>query len=69
MSSIPAGASTAEFIVESQGIRYRDDGTAPTATVGMPVAAGVSFQYSGTLSTLQFIEQTASAKLNVSYYK
>lgn len=53
---------------ETQGVRWRDDGTAPTATVGMPLAAGVTLQYDGDLTKIKFIEQTASAKLNISYY-
>ena len=65
----PVEASIAEIIVEAQGIRYRDDGTAPTASVGMPVAAGNAFQYSGDLSAIKFIQQTSGAILNVSYYK
>jgi hypothetical protein len=53
---------------ETQGVRWRDDGTAPSASVGMPLAAGVTLQYDGDLTKIQFIEQTASAKLNISYY-
>jgi hypothetical protein len=34
----------------------------------MPLAAGVTLQYDGDLSQIQFIEQAASAKLNVTYY-
>ena len=53
---------------EGKGVRWRDDGTAPTATVGMPLAAGVTLQYDGDLSQIKFIEQEATAKLNISYY-
>jgi hypothetical protein len=53
---------------ESQAVRWRDDGVAPTASVGMPLAAGVTLQYDGDLSQIRFIEQTAGAKLNVTYY-
>lgn len=53
---------------ETQGIRWRDDDVDPTASVGMPLAAGVSLQYDGDLTKIKFIEQTASAKLNVTYY-
>ena len=56
------------IIAESQGVRWRDDKTAPTATVGMPLAVGIPLQYDGDLTNIQFIEQTASAKLNISYY-
>lgn len=53
---------------ETQAVRWRDDGTAPTASVGMPLAVGVTLQYDGDLTKIQFIEQTASAKINISYY-
>jgi hypothetical protein len=53
---------------ETQAVRWRDDGVAPTASVGMPLAAGVTLQYDGDLTMIKFIEQTASAKLNISYY-
>ena len=53
---------------ETQGVRWRDDSVAPTASVGMPLAAGVTLQYDGDLSQIQFIEQIASAKLNITYY-
>lgn len=55
--------------VETQGVRWRDDGTAPTSSVGMPLTAGDTFTYSGDLSRLRFIEQTASAKINATYYR
>jgi hypothetical protein len=53
---------------EGAGVRWRDDGVAPTATIGMPLASGVTLQYDGDLSRIRFIQQTASATLNVSYY-
>lgn len=53
---------------EAQAVRWRDDGVAPTATVGMPLAAGATLQYDGDLSQVQFIEQTGGAKLNITYY-
>jgi hypothetical protein len=53
---------------ETQAVRWRDDGIAPTASVGMPLAVGVTLQYDGDLTQIKFIEQTASAKINISYY-
>ena len=53
---------------EAQGVRWRDDGTAPTASVGMPLAVGVTLQYDGDINQIQFIEQTGGAKLNITYY-
>ncbi len=54
---------------ETQNVRWRDDGTAPTASVGYLLAAGSELVYEGSLDKLRFIEVTASAKLNICYYK
>ena len=68
----PNGSATqanfAIIVAETQNVRWRDDGTDPTASVGMLLVAGVPFQYDGDLSRIKFIETTASAKVNVSYY-
>jgi hypothetical protein len=56
------------IVAETQSVRWRDDGVAPTASVGMLLATGVPLQYDGDLTNIKFIEQTASAKLNISYY-
>jgi len=58
----------AVIICETQAVRWRDDGTAPTSSVGMPLATGQPLSYDGNLTRIRFIEQTASAKINVSYY-
>lgn len=60
--------SLAIITAETKGVRWRDDGVDPTSTVGMPLAAGTTLQYDGDLTKIKFIEQEASAKLNVSYY-
>lgn len=67
--TVPAGATIIEFITEAQAVRYTDDGTTtPTATVGMPVAVGTLFRYSGDLTAIKFIRQAAGAILNISFY-
>jgi hypothetical protein len=66
--TVPSGATMALIVPETQAVRWRDDGVAPTASVGMPVAVGESLNYDGDLNRIRFIEQTASAKINVSYY-
>lgn len=64
------GVVTTAFVIpETQAVRYRDDGTDPTASVGQPLAVGVLLEYTGSLSKIKFIEQTASAKINILYYK
>jgi len=60
--------TVAVIIPQTQTVRWRDDGTAPTASIGMPLAAGVTLQYDGDLTQIRFIQQSASAVLNVSYY-
>lgn len=66
--TVPTGATMALIVPETQAVRWRDDGTNPTASVGMPVAVGEALNYDGDLSRIRFIQQTASATLNISYY-
>ena len=66
--TVPAGAVVAVLNAEGQAIRWRDDGTNPTASVGMMIQVDDYFIYTGSLSAVKFIEETASAKLNISYY-
>ena len=65
--TIPANARWALIVPQTQAVRWRDDAN-PTGTVGMPLAVGQVLQYTGNLSSIKFIEQTASAALNVAYY-
>ena len=55
-------------IAEGAPVRWRDDGTAPTGSVGMPLAVGVPLQYDGDLTKIRFIQQAATGIINVSYY-
>jgi hypothetical protein len=69
-AGIPPGTSLLLIQAQTQAVRWRDDGTAPTTTVGYPLAAGVDFRYTGANSgALQFISQTAGAILNVVAYR
>lgn len=67
-TAIPQGANSALIYIEAQGVRWRDDNTAPTSSVGMPVAAGQDFLYIGNIPQLQFIGQVSGATVNVTYY-
>lgn len=67
--TVPTGATIAYVTVETQGVRWRDDGTSPTASIGNPVAAGAQLVYSGNLSAIKFIQQAASATIDVAYYQ
>lgn len=65
-----AGTPTvAVIVVESQTVRWRDDGVAPTASIGMPIYPGGVLVYDGDLTRIRFIQSSASATINVSYYK
>jgi hypothetical protein len=68
VSGLKAMPTIALITPETNTVRWRDDGVNPTASVGMPLAAGVTLQYDGDLKKIKFIEQTASAKINISYY-
>lgn len=65
--SVPtSGINYIVVTVEAQAVRYRADGTAPTATVGLPLAVGTQVVFALTdFTKLQFIESTAGAILNV----
>jgi hypothetical protein len=70
--TVPAGASYAVVCVEGAAIRYTVDGsTTPTASTGMPVSSGQCLSLSGTVALANFkaIQQTATATLDVSYFK
>ena len=69
LSSIPAGATRALLQAESQNVRWRDDGTDPTAAVGIAIYVGQLVEYVGNLSAIKFIEVAGGAKLNISYYR
>ena len=67
--TVQKGAAGALIQCETQNVRWRDDGTDPTTTVGMLLEAGKELVYeAGNLAALKFIEVSASAKLNVTYY-
>lgn len=61
-------ATRALIAVQDQDVRWRDDGTSPSTTVGMPLAADKDFMYVGPLSAIKFTAVTGTAKLNISYY-
>lgn len=67
--TVPSGADFALIQAVSQAIRWRDDGTSPTATVGMHLAAGDTLRYDGDLSAFEVIEEASAAEMNVTYYQ
>lgn len=66
--TVPGGATLAVITPESQSVRWRDDGTNPTSSVGMPLTLLTTLSYDGNLKNIRFIQQAASATLNVCYY-
>lgn len=67
--SIPAGSTTALVQALTRNVRWRDDGTSPNTTTGVQLAAGDQFYYTGDLTAIEFIEETSTAVLNISFYK
>src|ERR1700730_5958650 len=68
--TVPATATAALIQCEGNNVRYWDDGTVPTATVGMLLAVGGNpLLYAGNLATIRFIQVATGAILNVAYYK
>jgi hypothetical protein len=53
----------------NQNVRWRDDGSNPTTSVGMRLHAGETMLYTGNLRNLKFIEEAAGAELNISLYE
>lgn len=53
----------------NQNVRWRDDGTNPTSTVGMRLHAGEQMFYTGDLRAVKFIEEAASAEINIVAYQ
>lgn len=68
-ASIPVGTRMMFIQAEGQDVRWRDDGTDPTASVGMQITSESILLYTGFFHKIKFIEETAGAKLNITYYK
>lgn len=66
--TVPSGAQRALLICTAQNVRWRDDGTNPDGTTGIQLPKNTLFWYEGDLSAIKFIEEAASAVLEVSYY-
>ncbi len=66
--TVPDGSLFAMISPETQAVRWRDDGTSPTSSVGKQLAVGAELKYTADLKAIKFIEVTTSAKLNVTYY-
>lgn len=69
LPSPPPKAAYALIQAYTKAIRWRDDGTDPTATVGHLIPAGKTYRYLGNLLKIRLIEQEASATASVTFYE
>lgn len=67
--SVLPGATRVWLQAESQGVRFRTDGVAPTASVGMLLSAGADTVLEDSeLGNVHLIEVSSGASLNIEYY-
>lgn len=68
--TVPTGATSATLSVTGGAAVYRDDGTAPTATVGLTLPVGL-WTYVGPLSAVKFIlpSGVTGTVVTVAFYK
>lgn len=69
--TVPAGSVRAVCNVEAAALRWRDDGTAPTASLGTLQKADTHFELHGPESLKAFRaikDDSTNAVLNISYY-
>jgi hypothetical protein len=72
LPSLPVDAMYAYIQADGGDLRWRDDGTDPTATVGHFLAMNDALWYVGDLHKIRFIRDTSESSdtnLHVSYYK
>jgi hypothetical protein len=71
--TIPAGATVALVSVDTAAVRWRDDGTAPTAAIGTQLIGTATTTaeraFGGaSMVAVKFILVSGSPVLNISYY-
>lgn len=66
--TVPDGTSYCIITAETQAVRWRDDGTNPTASVGYPLNTGVELFYDSQIARIRFIEQASGGAININYY-
>lgn len=69
LGAIPDGAQFAMVSIENQSVRWRADGTDPTASVGHLVTASTYLWLTTWLKSINFIEVTSGAKMTVEFFK
>jgi hypothetical protein len=71
LPAVIAGYNVGYVVIQNSGsaaVRWRDDGVAPTAGVGMTIPVGGELDYVGDFKALRFIQVGATGTLDVSYY-
>lgn len=69
LPSIPSDATIAVVQAETGDVRWRADGTNPTASVGMMLYEGAERTFVGNLSAVKLIASTTGAIISVHYFK
>lgn len=69
-TTVPATADHCEIQAATQAVRYRKDGTDPTATVGLllPVATVITVKR-GEFTNFKMIEVAATAVVDIEFFK
>jgi hypothetical protein len=68
IGTVPPGTQLALLTAEGKNLRWRDDGTNPTTSVGMLLSVGQTISYNGPIEKLKVIEVESGGILNVSLY-
>ena len=66
----PVGRPIMAAVIQCNGgtVRWRDDGTNPTASIGMSLATGSELDYYGEMTAIKFIVSSGTPILDISYY-
>lgn len=69
--TFPAGFQPHYAVIQCNGgtVRWRDDGTNPTVSVGMSIPDGGELDYVGDITKITFILSTNSPILDISLYE
>ena len=64
-------AKTCYAMIQANGgaVRWRDDGTNPTATIGMLLPAGGELDCTTNLNAIKFIAASGTPVLDINYYQ
>ncbi|MDE2098523.1 MAG: hypothetical protein KGL39_14815 [Patescibacteria group bacterium] len=71
LSSIPSQANKATIQPDNGDVRWRDDGVAPTASVGnyLPQLSTLSIESLKSLNAIQLVAVTGTVNVNINFYQ